>query len=124
MKKFYTKTGVELTVIQGLGQGSGIPWGVLTLVKEGFVPLVSEPLAIQESLVSDGNDYEFIMEAAQMSGIRIENADSAAQCSLNAIHLLNPNIWELTDALDRAERDGFGLILIHTQLTWPYPACK
>ena len=32
MKRYQTKTGIELTVVNGLGQGDGIPRGRLSLV--------------------------------------------------------------------------------------------
>lgn len=42
MRQFYTRTGVELRVIDGGGQGDGVPRGVLTLVGPDFVAPILE----------------------------------------------------------------------------------
>lgn len=41
-----------------------------------------------------------------------------------AIHLLNPTQREFDDAQERAERDMFGTIVLHTKKTWPLSVAK
>lgn len=62
--------------------------------------------------------YE-VLERAYMLGVKLVVAQSSMDNQRIAIHLLNPDLSEIDDALDQAERDGFEVIVLHTKLTWP-----
>lgn len=64
------------------------------------------------------NRHELFEIAAEM-GIKIKIAQKVKDQNAIAIHLLNPEIDEIERALERAERDMFETIMIHTELTWP-----
>jgi hypothetical protein len=54
--------------------------------------------------------------------IRVVYARSSADQNLVAIHLLDPDQDEISDAVDSACRDLFDLIVIHSAKTWPNKA--
>jgi len=51
-------------------------------------------------------------------GIKIIMAASVVDSNRVAIHLLNPNLDDLEDAIMTAERDNFPAIVIHSNATW------
>ena len=55
---------------------------------------------------------------ADSIGVTIAHAMDVADGRRIAIHLLNPNQRDLEDALATAERDGFQLIMLHSNKTW------
>jgi hypothetical protein len=60
-----------------------------------------------------------LFDQAYEAGINIKISQSE-KCSFKiAIHLLNPTLEEVEDALNTAEKDMFKTIMIHTNLTWP-----
>lgn len=62
---------------------------------------------------------EELFELAHENGIKIIQAKSKDDQYTVAIHLLNPSLDEVEGALDRAMRDLFPAIVIHSHLTWP-----
>lgn len=46
-------------------------------------------------------------------------ARSIHDCNRIAIHLLHPDSRELEDAVETALKDGFELIVVHNNRTWP-----
>ena len=49
----------------------------------------------------------------------IEVMDAEADAEHVAIHLLEPDVREVDEAIERAYVDGFQLIICHTPKTWP-----
>lgn len=60
-----------------------------------------------------------LKEAAKELGIKIVNAKHPKDAQCVGIHLLNPSVDELADAVNVAERDMFPRIVIHNSKTWP-----
>lgn len=67
-----------------------------------------------------------VKERARAIGCTITKAKlfSEGKHKLIGIHLLNPNQRELEDALDKAERDLFCRIIIHSLDSWAPGAMK
>lgn len=65
------------------------------------------------------NRRDELFELASELGIEIKIAKNLKDQNRIAIHLLNPDLDELEDALQTAERDMFPTIVIHTVKTWP-----
>lgn len=59
-----------------------------------------------------------IEQWAYEAKVKIVVATKDADRNRIAIHLLEPSFDELANALERAERDLFEAIVIHTQWTW------
>ena len=60
-----------------------------------------------------------LIEFATDNKILIHNAKTPKDANKIAIHLLNPTLADIADALDGAVRDNFKCIVCHTVLTWP-----
>lgn len=60
-----------------------------------------------------------LMDAAHECGVSILFASKQADQLLVAIHLLNPDLDKLEDALETAAAKGFERIVIHSNATWP-----
>lgn len=58
-----------------------------------------------------------IMAAAESAGVRIVRARPGDHSNVG-IHLLEAEQFELEDALERAARDSFPAIYLHTFKTW------
>jgi len=54
-----------------------------------------------------------------MGQVKVIKAKSQKDQNRVAIHLLNPTQSEIDDAMERAERDLFPAIVLHTVATWP-----
>ena len=65
------------------------------------------------------NKFETLMQLANDNDISLVNASLEQHASLVAIHLLNPNLNDLGDAIDTAIKDGFFYIVCHNAKTWP-----
>lgn len=63
------------------------------------------------------NQFEALKEIAHDIGVSIKIARSG-DAFKQGIHRLYPNIHDLEDALDVAERDGFKTIYIHNSNTF------
>lgn len=61
---------------------------------------------------------ELFEQAAEL-GVKIIQAQSKKDNMRVAIHLLNPTLCEMEDALCVAERDMFLAIVVHTEKTFP-----
>ena len=59
-----------------------------------------------------------LFDFAHEIGVKVINAKSKDDNQKIAIHLLNPNLDALEDALCVAERDQFSMIVIHSNETW------
>lgn len=60
-----------------------------------------------------------IYNKAEELGVVISIARNKKDSQRIAIHLLKPTLEELSQAINTANRDGFGLILLHNASTWP-----
>lgn len=61
-----------------------------------------------------------VYEIARSINVRIIRAKDESDASRpSSMHLLNPTIREMLNALEIAERDMFRNIVIHTDKTWP-----
>ena len=65
------------------------------------------------------NRREEILNQAFKMGIRIKVAYKQSNKSAIAIHLLEPDMDEIENSLERAHKEGFDTIMIHTKMTWP-----
>jgi hypothetical protein len=63
--------------------------------------------------------YKDLLYAAQDNGVTITIATSIKDQNKIAIHLLNPELGEIEDALERAIANNFNTIVLHTIATWP-----
>lgn len=61
-----------------------------------------------------------LFDMAHEIRIRVINAQKPLDANKIAIHLLNPSLDELEDALFQAEKDLFPTIVLHTVKTWPH----
>lgn len=59
-----------------------------------------------------------LFELADELGIDIRNVIHPLQATMLGIHLLSPNLDELADAIQTAERDQFSVIWIHSNATF------
>jgi hypothetical protein len=59
-----------------------------------------------------------ILDRAEDLGVRIIPANFDDNNRI-AIHLLNPSLSEIENALEQAERDNFPLICVHSSMSWP-----
>ena len=66
------------------------------------------------------SQFQVLKEVALEMGIEIKLAKKR-DYSKQGIHRLYPDLHDLQDALDIAERDGFKTIYIHTGKTWLGP---
>ena len=60
-----------------------------------------------------------LIECAHDNNIKIVIAKSTSYNRMIAVHLLNPNLEEIEDAIEAAVKDNFETIVIHSVLTWP-----
>lgn len=60
-----------------------------------------------------------ILKLSEAIGVKLIYASNVGQNGIVGIHLLNPSLDEVHDALERCERDGFSRIIIHSIMTWP-----
>lgn len=60
-----------------------------------------------------------LIEAANQIGIKVIKAKNAKDAQCVGVHLLNPTLDELMDAVNVAERDMFPRVVIHNSRTWP-----
>ncbi len=63
------------------------------------------------------NKFDEIRERANEMGIEIKIAEMK-DASAQGIHRLYPNMNDICDAVEQAERDGFTTIFIHNSITW------
>lgn len=63
-----------------------------------------------------------LIKAANEIGIKVVKAKNPKDAQSVGIHLLNPTLDELQDAIMTAERDLFPRIVIHSNATWPVAA--
>lgn len=61
-----------------------------------------------------------LLEMATDMGIAVLNAKDVSDANKTAIHLLNPDMDALEDAIFRADKHMFPAIVIHSRQTWPY----
>ena len=66
------------------------------------------------------NERDELFELAEDMGIDILNARTKDDAKIIAIHLLNPDMRALEDAIFQAEKDLFTVIMIHNKQTWPF----
>jgi hypothetical protein len=60
-----------------------------------------------------------LFEMATDIGIKIINARTKDDANVSAIHILNPDMESLEDAIWSASREGFDTVMIHSRQTWP-----
>jgi hypothetical protein len=63
-----------------------------------------------------------IMEMAQDLQIKVLTAKEAADSQMVGIHVLNPDLDALEDAIFEADGHGFEAIVIHSKQTWTHKA--
>lgn len=61
-----------------------------------------------------------LMEMASDMGISVVNAKNPEDGNKTAIHILNPDMDALENAIHDADHKCFNTIVIHSKQTWPY----
>jgi hypothetical protein len=62
---------------------------------------------------------ESILKRAEIAGVQLCLAKKQSDQCLVGIHLQQPTLDEVEAALDRAIRDLFPRVVIHSRFTWP-----
>ena len=64
--------------------------------------------------------HKELLENAEEMGIEIFNAKNKNDSQREGVHVLNPDMEALEDAVWEAEKNSFTMVIVHNRQTWSY----